>query len=157
MSDAEEILRILGDPKAMTHYPSVYDLDGAKDWVRRNQRRYKTHGVGQWLALFKNSNAFAGMCGLIPQEVESVEELEIGYLFLRQFWNQGLATEAAKCCRDYAFQDLGRDRVISLIDVNNRPSQRVAEKLGMKIERRIMKWERNILVYALQKKENAVD
>jgi RimJ/RimL family protein N-acetyltransferase len=46
-----------------------------------------------------------------------------------------LATEAAAACCDYARDVLGIDRLIAIIDPRNRPSQRVAEKLGMALER----------------------
>jgi RimJ/RimL family protein N-acetyltransferase len=61
-------------------------------------------------------------------------ELEIGWTVLREFWNQGYATEAAAACRDHAFGELGRDRLISLIARENTPSIRVAEKIGESLE-----------------------
>jgi RimJ/RimL family protein N-acetyltransferase len=45
------------------------------------------------------------------------------------------ATEAAAACRDYARDVLEVDRLIALIDPRNGPSRRVAEKLGLVIER----------------------
>lgn len=39
--------------------------------------------------------------------------------FLRKYWGQGLSDEAAIASRDYAFQKIGLDRVISLIDPGN--------------------------------------
>jgi RimJ/RimL family protein N-acetyltransferase len=44
---------------------------------------------------------------------------------------RGLATEAAVACRDYARDVLGLERLVAIIDPCNRPSQRVAEKLGV--------------------------
>jgi RimJ/RimL family protein N-acetyltransferase len=46
-----------------------------------------------------------------------------------------LATEAAAACRDYARDVLGVGRLIAIIVPRNRPSQRVAERLGMVVER----------------------
>jgi RimJ/RimL family protein N-acetyltransferase len=46
-----------------------------------------------------------------------------------------LATEAAAACRDHARDVLRVDRLIAIIDPRNRPSQRVAEKLGLVVER----------------------
>jgi hypothetical protein len=45
------------------------------------------------------------------------------------------ATEAATACRDYARDVLGVERLIAIIDPRNRPSQRVAGKLGLVVER----------------------
>jgi ribosomal-protein-alanine N-acetyltransferase len=76
--------------------------------------------------------------------------VEIGYLFLRKLWGQGLATEAARACRDYGFNQLGYRRLISLIGPANLASRRVAEKVGMTLEKEIIKWNMPICVYAIQ-------
>ncbi len=62
-------------------------------------------------------------------------EIEIGYRLRRDFWNRGLATEAARTVRDHGFRDLKFERVISLIHPENHASRRVAEKNGMILER----------------------
>ncbi|MFY9559737.1 MAG: GNAT family N-acetyltransferase [Terriglobales bacterium] len=58
---------------------------------------------------------------------------EIGYHLRRDHWGQGLATEAARACREWGFAHLKVDRLISLIPPENTPSQRVAERNGMPI------------------------
>ena len=52
------------------------------------------------------------------------------------YWNQGLASEVAQTVRDHAFRDLKLPRVISLVHPENLPSRRVAEKNGMKVEKK---------------------
>ena len=88
------------------------------------------------------------------EELEGDLELEIGWTFAQEFWNRGYATEAAAACRDHAFGELGRDRVISLIARGNLASIRVAEKIGETLERRdiggeIFKF--TVDLYALEK------
>lgn len=73
-----------------------------------------------------------GQCGVTVQDCNGREVLEVGYLFCKDFWGQGYATEAAKACRDYAFTHLHTDEVFSIIRDNNFPSQRVAERNGMR-------------------------
>ena len=68
--------------------------------------------------------------GLLIQEVDGVEEPEIGYLILQPFWRQGLAAEAALATRSWAFGTLGLHRLEILAEVPNLASQRVAEKSG---------------------------
>ena len=93
--------------------------------------RYARHGHGLWLVLDKASGEPVGQVGLLIQNVQSVEEKEVGYLVHRPFWRRGFATEAARACRDYAFDAMGRQRVIALIRPENVPSQGVARKLGL--------------------------
>jgi len=85
----------------------------------------------------------------VVQEVERRREVEIGYLFLRPLWGQGLATEAAQACRDHGFLRLGFTRLISLIDPANVTSRRVAEKVGMTQEKEITKWSKRLCLYAI--------
>ena len=72
-----------------------------------------------------------GQCGLTMQPWKGREVLEIGYLFRRQYWHRGYATEAAKGCKRYAFEVLGAGEVHSIIRDTNTASQRVALRNGM--------------------------
>src|ERR1700740_2300801 len=74
-----------------------------------------------------------GDCGITLQEVDGEHLREIGYHLRRDLWGQGLATEAARACRDYGFGELKADTLISLIRPENLPSRRVAERNSMKV------------------------
>jgi len=149
MSDADDLLKIFSDPEAMRYYPGTRDTEQTREWIGWNLESYRRDGFGLWIASLKTTGAFAGQCGLVTQEVEGRQEVEIGYLFLRSLWGQGLATEAARACRDYARHVLGLRRVISLIDPANMASCRVAEKAGMTLEKEIYKWDKKVSVYSM--------
>jgi RimJ/RimL family protein N-acetyltransferase len=133
--DLDDLYAILSDPIAMQHYPKPYDRKGVEDWIERNLQRYAEEGFGLWAVVHKEDARFIGDCGLTIQQVDGIGELEIGYHILRAYWGQGLATEAARACRDYAFDVLGRDRVISWMHPENVASRRVAEKNGMRLKK----------------------
>ncbi len=80
-----------------------------------------------------------GDCGITCQEVEGEFFYEIGYHLRRDFWGQGLATEAAIACRDWGFAQLKTERLISLIWPENLASRRVAERMGMTLWKEV-KW-----------------
>ena len=103
MSDVDGLMGIFSDPEAMRYYPGTKSRSEAEAWIRNQLDRYRRDGIGLWAAVLKYSGELAGQCGLTVQEVEGREEVEIGYLFLRKYWNRGLATEAARACRDYGF------------------------------------------------------
>jgi ribosomal-protein-alanine N-acetyltransferase len=92
----------------------------------------------QFAVIDRAMETLIGYCGFLHQEVDGEKEVEIGYRLHPDFWNRGLATEAARAVRDHAFRDLQLARVISLIHPENHPSRRVAEKNGMIIEKETM-------------------
>ena len=151
MDDVDDLMGIFSDPVAMRYYPNTKSRQEAEEWVRRAQESYRDHGFGLWVAILEDSGEFVGQCGLTVQEVEGKNEVEIGYLFLRRFWGRGLATEAARAARDHGFHMPGCERLVSLIDPGNLASRRVAEKVGLRPERGVWKWNKEICVYAIHK------
>ena len=127
--------RLFSDPVAMAHYPQPFDAEMTDGWIAWSRRNYREHGFGLWAVVRKADRALIGDCGLTFQKIDGVEELEIGYHLLRAYWRQGYATEAALACRDYAFDALGRDRVVSWMRAGNVASRRVAERVGMRLEK----------------------
>ena len=89
----------------------------------------------QLAVIFRSNNELIGYCGFLHWLLDGVDEIEIGYRLDPDYWNRGLAGEAAQAVRDHAFRDLILSKVVSLIHPNNVPSRRVAEKNGMKMER----------------------
>lgn len=124
-------------------------------WIERNIQRYTQHGFGLWTLILKESGDLIGDCGLVLQEIDGVEEVEIGYHVHRDLWGQGLATEAAQACRDYGFSQLGFDKLISLINPANIASRRVAEKNGMRLIKEVTWQEKPTYVYAVERSSSA--
>ena len=149
--DVDNLLAIFQDPVAMRYYPATKDRREAADWIARHRRGYAEHGIGMWIAEFRGTGHFAGQCGLTALEVDGRWEVEIGYLFLRRFWGQGLATEAACGCRDHGFGPLGRSRLIAIMTPANAPSRRVAEKTGLRLEKEIVWRGLPACVYAIER------
>jgi len=69
------------------------------------------------------------------QQVNNIQELEIGYSILPSYRNKGFATEAARKCKSFAFEKNFANSLISIIPINNEPSQNVAKKNGMSFDR----------------------
>jgi RimJ/RimL family protein N-acetyltransferase len=137
MDDLDAIHAILGDAETMRYYPAPFTRDKSRQWIEWNLANYRDHGHGLWVLESKETGELLGDCGLIPQTVEGEPEVEIGWHVVKSHWRGGLATEAGAACRDYAFDGLGLTKVVSLIRPENVPSRRVAEKLGMTIEKEI--------------------
>jgi len=147
--DAEALGLVLSDPETMRFYPAPFDRVGVEQWISRNMRRYAENGHGLWAVVLKSSGELIGDCGLTVQDLDDVHEIEIGYHVRRDLWGQGLATEAARACRDYGFAQLPVERIISLIRPENVGSRRVAEKNGMTVWKELMWRGLPHLVYAV--------
>jgi len=136
--DAAALALVISDPVTMRYYPAIFDRAGVEDWIARNRRRYAADGHGLWAAALKSTGEMIGDCGVTRQTVDDVDEFEIGYHLRRDQWGQGLATEAARACRDWAFTNLKTDHVISLIRPENLPSRRVAERNRMTLWKQVI-------------------
>lgn len=152
-SDADQLARVLSDPETMRFYPAPYNRTGVEEWIARNITRYAEDGFGLWAMILKSSEELIGDCGLTVQSVDGVDEIEIGYHVRGDLWGQGLATEAARASRDYGFERLPADRLISLIRTENRSSCRVAEKNGMTVWKEMNRHNLRHFVYAIRRQD----
>ncbi len=93
--------------------------------------------LGLWATIHKETGKFIGRCGLLPCTIEGQNEVEVAYTIAQEYWGQGLATEAAQGILRYGFERLRLSHLICLIDPANVASQRVAEKMGMSLEKEV--------------------
>jgi ribosomal-protein-alanine N-acetyltransferase len=105
------------------------------EWFLNGHPRHPE--LGLWATIHKETGKFIGRCGLLPWEIDGVLEVEVAYLLDKDFWRQGLATEAAEGILKYAFETLDLPRIICLMDPDNIASQKVAQRIGMTLERKV--------------------
>jgi RimJ/RimL family protein N-acetyltransferase len=91
---------------------------------------------------------FLGDCGLTWQTIDGETELEVGYHVVPARQGEGIATDGARACRDFA-RARGVERLIAITAPDNRRSQRVAEKIGMQWERSSLKAGVEVFVHAM--------
>ncbi|HET8547063.1 MAG TPA: GNAT family N-acetyltransferase [Bryobacteraceae bacterium] len=134
--DLDIIAPMLADPDVMRFWPRPYTREETVRWIERWVHDYAEYGCGYWLMLEKAGLRPAGQAGLVMLTIDGVHAPSLGYIVDKRFWNRGYATEAASACLEWA---LARwPVVITPIRPENAPSLRVAEKLGLKEERRTM-------------------
>jgi len=139
LDDLDGLFRLYQDPEIRRYFP-----DGVKNYEEtREELEWFLNGhpehpeLGLWATIYKETGKFIGRCGLLPWEIDGRLEVEIAYLLDKEFWRQGLATEAARGILKYGFETLNLSRLICLIEPGNIASQRVAERLGMTLERKV--------------------
>lgn len=143
IADAVALNRIQSDPEHMRFYPHPFDLRESRDWIEGMQARYERDGFALLAVEDRTTGEFLGNVGPVVQTVDGVNEVELGWSITRARARQGIATEAAIACREWAFASLAVDHVISLISPENLPSRGVAENLGMAVWKQVM-WGRQM-------------
>ena len=129
--DFASLCKILQDTETMYAYEGAFHDAQVQEWLDRQVSRYQKWGFGLWAVVLKETGEMIGQCGLTMQPWQGKEVLEVGYLFQRDYWYKGYATEAAKACKKYAFETLNADEVCSIIRDTNIASQKVALRNGM--------------------------
>jgi RimJ/RimL family protein N-acetyltransferase len=126
--DLDAYAEITADPEVMRFMGGA--LDRAATWreIALFAGHWDLRGFGLWVV--EREGALIGRVGL--WQPEGWPGLEVGWLLGKHAWGHGYATEAALATVGYAWDELGADRLISLIAPDNVASQRVAERLGMR-------------------------
>jgi RimJ/RimL family protein N-acetyltransferase len=137
--DLVPMAEINADPQVMRWIRdgSVRDLDQTAGDIERWEEEWDEEGFGLFAVELLASGELAGFAGLsVPRFLpEVLPAVEIGWRLGRQYWGQGYASEAAHAALEFAVQDRGLDRVISISRVGNDASENVMRKLGMVPER----------------------
>ncbi len=142
--DLPALKAILQDPQAMVAYEGAFSDAEVDQWLGRALARYQTEGFGLWAAVLRETGEMVGQCGLTIQDQDGVQVHEVGYLFNRAHWHQGLATESARAVRDFAFTSVGVTDLYAHVRNTNIASMNVATRLGMTVRSRFVKHYRGV-------------
>jgi len=83
---------------------------------------------------------------------QNLDETDIGFRFFEEHWNKGFATESAKTCLDYAFENLNLKTIVGRAMKENLASIKVLEKIGLEFEREFDFDENNKgVIYKIEK------
>jgi ribosomal-protein-alanine N-acetyltransferase len=136
--DRAPFAELNADPEVMEHFPSTMTRAESDAFVDRIERHFADRGYGLWVV--EAAGELQGFTGLqVPgwhgdwMDGREQPVLEVGWRLRRSAWGRGWATEAARECLRFAFEDLGRDEVVSFTVVGNRRSRAVMERLGMRL------------------------
>jgi RimJ/RimL family protein N-acetyltransferase len=130
---------INADPRVMRWIDdgSVRDLDHTAEAIEQWEEEWDDEGFGLFAVELLASGELVGFAGLFVPDFlpEVLPAVAVGWRLGSQFWGQGYASEAAHAVLEFALQDRGLDRVISINRVGDDGSENVIRKLGMVPER----------------------
>ena len=151
--DLDDLYRLYRDPEIRRYFPegtlTYAETKEELDWFLDGHPRHPE--LGLWATIHKETNQFIGRCGLLPWTIDGRDEVEVAYLLAKEFWGQGLGTEAARAIAQYAFETLHVPRLICLVDRDNRASINIATKIGMRFEKEGEDEKGPFLLYSMNK------
>jgi RimJ/RimL family protein N-acetyltransferase len=122
----------------MARLGGVRDTAGTVAYLEMNVKHWADHGFGMWMLRDAASSGVIGRAILRHLDVEGVDEVEVGYGFMPDYWGRGLATEIALECVRIGFDRLGFGSLVAITTPENLASQRVMTKAGLVYERDIV-------------------
>jgi RimJ/RimL family protein N-acetyltransferase len=160
--DLESVYDIHSDPEVMRYY-GVLPYDSTEkaqkhlDWLSSLHKENK--GLRPIITL-KDEDTYIGDVGYYDYEKKH-NRAEIGYILGKDYWGNGIMSEALEAMLSYGYNEMGLNRVQALIDPRNTSSLRVAEKQGFTYEGTFRDYELeygayiDLDMYSLLKREYA--
>jgi ribosomal-protein-alanine N-acetyltransferase len=151
--DLDDLFALYRDPEIRRYFPEgTLTYEETKEELEWFLNGHPDHPeLGLWATIQKGTGRFIGRCGLLPWTIEQRPEVEVAYLLAKEYWRQGLGSEAAQAIVHYAFEQLGLTRLICMIDLGNLASVKVAESIGMTLEREMEDEEGPFLLYSMSR------
>ena len=148
----------LADSDVRRHYPYTFDERRVRGWIGKNIERYRDFGFGLWAVVLKATGSMIGDCGITMQCINGRIKPEIGYHLQRDWQGRGYAREAARACRDWAFEHTPFGTLYSYMKADNAPSIGVARSCGMQLVEEYTDDENErSVVYAVTRSEWAAE
>ncbi|HUX22619.1 MAG TPA: GNAT family N-acetyltransferase [Spirochaetia bacterium] len=130
-SDIEPLVALWCDPEVTRHLGGPRDQTAIRESLEQAVQSPFPEEYDLWAAVDRKSGKVVGHCGLLDKEIEGKTEIELVYVIAHAFWGKGYATEIAQALESYAFDELGLERLVALIEPENKVSEKVAAKVGM--------------------------
>ncbi len=138
----KEVLKYTGDQP-------FENIQASIDFLTKYDQ-YEKYGVGRLAVIDKATLKFIGWCGL--KYSQGKNEYDIGFRFFKNYWNKGFATETAKKCLEYGFDELKIDIIVGRAMKENIGSIKVLEKIGMKFKENFDFEGQSGVIYELTKR-----
>jgi RimJ/RimL family protein N-acetyltransferase len=126
--DLDGWARLMGDPESARFIGGVLGRAAAWRGMATMAGSWSLKGFGMFSVVEKESGRWIGRLG--PWQPEGWPGTEVGWGLVRDAWGQGYAAEGATAAIQWAFDQLGWEEVIHVIDPRNLPSIALAERLG---------------------------
>jgi len=158
--DLDDLSTIYADADVM-QYLSGHPLtrEETAGWLKYFLDGWENFGFGWWAVILKESGQLIGHCGL--QFIHITPEVEVTYGLAKKYWRKGIASESARACLRYGFEELKLERIYALADPGNTVSHRVMQRVGMKYDRteyyKDDLYEGDLIYYVISREDHRSD
>jgi len=133
-SDAADILRFRSDSEVQQYNTDpMRDEAEARGLIRTMGAWYVTRQAIQWGITLREEHRVIGICG-VHDWSRRHRRAYVGYDLAREYWDQGLASEAMRAVVWFAFEQLDLHRLEAITIAENVRSIRLLERLGFQQE-----------------------
>jgi ribosomal-protein-alanine N-acetyltransferase len=135
LDDAEDVFKFSKDPEVFRYVGGKVHqkIEDSRKFLNEISEKYEAREIIKWGIFHKKDRKLIGDCGFIKLEIKQFRA-EVDYLLSREYWNQGLTTEAVKEIIRFGFEQMRLNRIQAICEVANTASARVMEKAGMQYE-----------------------
>ena len=135
MRDAPDIFHYSKDPEVARHvlWDAHRSIGDSRAYLRWMLRRYRGHEPASWGIEYRDTGEIIGTIGFMWIQEDNAAA-EVGYSLSREYWNQGIMTEALRAVLRYGFDHLNLNRIEAQHETTNPASGAVMRKCHMQKE-----------------------
>lgn len=136
--DVDAFYEIYSAPEMTRYTENLYESKiSERGYIREYiEKVYHYFEFGIWTVILKETGEIIGRAGLNVREGYDMPEL--GYVIGKAWQGKGIATEVCRGVLKYAADEFGFEKVMTLIQVENKASLQVAKKLGFQVQEELM-------------------
>jgi RimJ/RimL family protein N-acetyltransferase len=137
--------RIVANPDVMRHIGdgSTHTYEQAQHFVHTMMATEKERGWIYWAVACQTTLELIGFCGFGVMD----GQLDFGWRYAKRYWGRGLGTEAAEAVLHYSVRTFGFQEIRAVAYTANRASLRIMEKIGMRVDRFDLKYNKQVTHY----------
>ncbi len=135
LEDATDVFEYAREPDVARYltWEPHRSIDDSKGFLNFMIERYKDNQVSDWGIVLKENNKLIGTVGFIRWSPDNFRA-EVGYALSKEYWGQGMMTEAVKEIMKFGFDKMELNRIEGRTWIENIGSQAVLKKAGMTFE-----------------------
>lgn len=154
LEDLPALYEILSEALTMSFWPRPFNLVQSEEWIKQRGLESYPSGYGRFAVELKETGRLIGDTGLLRIEIDGVVENDLGYIIHSNHWGQGLGYEASYAMMKYGREELQLDRICANMATDHEASRKMAEKLGMILEKQFINRRNRDILTCLYVKES---